>query len=73
MRPCAVQIDMSHWQVVWRYEDYQRVRLSSAEGAIALTPGSPGGAPVRLVDTFSSDGIMGGRFAKLSQGTIMAK
>lgn len=52
---------MSHWQVVWRYEDYRRVALGRAEGAIALTQGSPAGGPVRLVDTFTSDGIAGGR------------
>ncbi|KAL4447333.1 hypothetical protein ABPG77_007366 [Micractinium sp. CCAP 211/92] len=54
------QLDLSHWQVVWRYSDYQATRLGRVEGAIALSVGSPAGALVRLVDTFSSDGVPGG-------------
>ncbi|GAB4813021.1 hypothetical protein N2152v2_000067 [Parachlorella kessleri] len=51
------EMDMTHWQVVWRYADYEHLRLGSAQGAIVLTAGSPAGGPVRVVDTYTSDGI----------------
>ena len=51
---------MGHWQVVYRYTDYRRVKLIATDGAIALTYGTDTGAPVRLVDSFNSDGVMGG-------------
>lgn len=54
------QLDLPRWQVVWRYEDYEAVQLARTQGAIMLSPGSAWGAPVRVVDTFTSDGIMGG-------------
>lgn len=63
------QLDLSHWQVVWRYSAYQHTRLVRSEGAIALSSGSPAGAPVRLVDTFSSDGVPGGAPQCRAQGS----
>lgn len=54
------ELDLLHWQVVWRFADFRHVVLSRADGAIQLSPGSPSGAPVRLVDTFQNDGIPGG-------------
>lgn len=51
------EVVMSHWQLVWTYDSYQNIIMSGAEGAIALTGGSPGGAPVRLVDSFTTNGI----------------
>lgn len=55
-----LQVSMGHWQVVYRYADFRRVRLRATDGAIVLTYGSDRGAPVRLVDSFSSDGVEGG-------------
>lgn len=54
------QLGTLNWQLVWRYADYRSVVLTGADGAIALSLGSTSGAPVRLVDTFTSDGITGG-------------
>lgn len=54
------EVSMSHWQLVWTYDTFSHVLLSTTDGAIALTAGSPGGAPVRLVDTFTTDGIAPG-------------
>ena len=59
-QPSSLQLDLSHWQVVWRFADFQHTVLEAASGAIALSLGSPAGAPVRLVDTFTSDGVPGG-------------
>lgn len=59
--PSHMQLDLLHWQVVWRYQDFARTRLARTDGAIALSLGSSAGAPVRLVDTFTSDGVPGGR------------
>ena len=59
-RRLSLQLDLAHWQIVWRYTDFRRVVLVSTQGAIALSLGSTSGAPVRLVDTFTSDGIPGG-------------
>lgn len=58
--PTVPQLDLVHWQIVWRYSDYRTVGLLRTQGAIALSLGSPSGAPVRLVDTFTSDGVPGG-------------
>ncbi len=58
--PLALQLDLAHWQIVWRFSDYRTVGLLRTQGAIALSLGSPSGAPVRLVDTFTSDGVPGG-------------
>ncbi|KAL4443548.1 hypothetical protein ABPG75_011285 [Micractinium tetrahymenae] len=68
------ELDLSHWQVVWRYSAYQSLRLERTEGAIALSVGSPAGAPVRLVDTFSSDGVpgAGGTFSFLAEAGFLA-
>jgi hypothetical protein len=55
-----MQLDLSHWQIVWRYSDYRHVLLQRVDGAIQLSTGSASGAPVRLVDTFLNDGIPGG-------------
>ena len=53
------EVVMSHWQLVWTYDSFQNIILAGAEGAISLTGGSPGGAPVRLVDSFTTNGING--------------
>ncbi len=66
-----MQLDLTHWQVVWFPEYHSGIKLASAEGAIILTTGSPAGSPVRLVDTYTSDGIQGGELsAEMSQGSI---
>lgn len=49
-----------NWQVVFMFADYTRVRLRGVDGAIPLSLGSTAGAPVRVVDTFTTDGIPGG-------------
>ncbi|KFM29252.1 Serine/threonine-protein kinase CTR1 [Auxenochlorella protothecoides] len=67
------EVSMSHWQLVWTYDTFSHVLLSTTDGAIALTAGSPGGAPVRLVDTFTTDGIApgGGAYAFLTVGQFV--
>ena len=45
----------SNWQLVFRYHDYTKIKLSNAVGATVLTFGSTNGAPVRLVDPFTLD------------------
>lgn len=51
-----LKLDMSHWQIVFRYEAYQELVLLAATGAIAVSYGSPEGAPVRLVDSWEVNG-----------------
>lgn len=63
---------MSHWQLVWTYDNSQHIILASTDGAISLSGGSPGGAPVRLVDTFTTEGISGGSsYAFLTYGQFV--
>ncbi|PSC72410.1 Serine threonine-kinase CTR1 [Micractinium conductrix] len=66
------ELELSHWQVVWRFADFQHTVLEAASGAIALSLGSPAGAPVRLVDTFTSDGVPGGggAYSFLAEGAF---
>ncbi|KAI3428099.1 hypothetical protein D9Q98_006482 [Chlorella vulgaris] len=53
-------LDLAHWQLVWRFSDYRGVLLKRTDGAIQLSAGSVTGQPCRLVDTFQNDGIPGG-------------
>jgi hypothetical protein len=53
-------LDLAHWQLVWRFSDYRGVLLQRTDGAIQLSAGSVTGQPCRLVDTFQNDGIPGG-------------
>jgi hypothetical protein len=47
-----------HWQLVFRHAEFATHRLAAAgPGAVALSPGSAAGAPVRLVD--ASEGGLG--------------
>ncbi|PRW56562.1 serine threonine- kinase CTR1-like isoform X1 [Chlorella sorokiniana] len=66
------ELDLAHWQIVWRYSDYRSVGLLRTQGAIALSLGSSSGAPVRLVDTFTSDGVPGGggAFSFLAEAAV---
>jgi hypothetical protein len=61
-------------QVVYRYLDYQKLKLSSVTGAIALGMGSTSGAPVRLVDAFEEGaGIAaGGSYAFGANAALVA-
>ena len=66
------ELPTDHWQVVYRYVEYQKLKLGSASGGVVLSPGSPAGAPVRLVDAFEgSAGIAAGGSFSFSTKTVV--
>lgn len=66
------ELDLTRWQLVYRYQDAARLRLAAAEGAIPVSYGSAAGAPVRVVDDWTVDVPAGGGSWSFLASTTLA-